>query len=178
MDSLHPLYKFRYCPVCGSGRFVEHGPLARRCEACGFAFYSNPKGATAAFILNDKGELLCGVRANEPAAGTLDLVGGFIDLDESAEEGLCREIKEETGLMVSPSQLRYLFSRPNRYPFSGTLVRTIDLFFEVHLDANQLPQGSDDITSLRWIPLQAVNPKDFGLASISKAVEKYKETKA
>jgi len=173
MQAEHPLYRFHFCPLCGSDRFVESGPLSRHCEACGFSYYSNPKGSTAAFILNDRGELLCGVRAKEPARGTLDLVGGFIDLDETAEEGMCREIREETGLLIRPSQLRYLFSHPNRYPYSGILVRTIDLFFEVHLTEGQTFEGSDDITALRWIPLSQVRAEDFGLTSISEAVARY-----
>lgn len=173
MNTDHPLYRFRYCPLCGSDQFAEHSPLARKCEACGFTFYSNPKGSTAAFILNDRDELLCGVRTNEPSKGTLDLVGGFIDLDETAEEGMCREIKEETGLVVSPSQLHYLFSQPNRYPYSGILVRTIDLFFEARLEGNQQFLGQDDIASLRWIPLSEVRPEEFGLNSIRISVARY-----
>lgn len=52
-------------------------------------------------------------RANEPAKGTLDLPGGFVDLDEDGETAMCREIAEETGLAVTPADLRYLFSNGN-----------------------------------------------------------------
>ena len=79
----HPFYRFHFCPWCGSNRFVEHGPQARHCEDCGFTYYTNPRGATVAVIVNDEGEILCGRRANNPAKGTRDMVGGFLDLDET-----------------------------------------------------------------------------------------------
>ena len=67
-----------------------------------------------AVIVNEKDELLVGTRVNEPAKGTYDLVGGFMDLGETAEQAMIREIEEESGIKVSESQLRYLFSQPNQ----------------------------------------------------------------
>ena len=45
-------------------------------------------------------------RAKEPAKGTLDLPGGFVDMHETGEEGVAREVKEETG--VSASIIKYI----------------------------------------------------------------------
>lgn len=172
-DEQHPLYRFRFCPLCGSDGFEEHGPNARRCPECGFTYYTNPRGATVALIVNDHGELLVGRRANEPQRGTLDLVGGFLDLDETAEEGLCREVLEESGIVVDPGQVRYLFSQPNRYPYSGVVCRTIDLFFEVKVEGRPEVKGMDDIAGLQWIPLQEVDTTQFGLTSVRRGLEQY-----
>ena len=78
----HPLELFRYCPVCGSQHFVINNFKSKKCEDCGFTYYANPCAATAAFILNDRNELLVVRRAKEPAKGTLDLPGGFVDMYE------------------------------------------------------------------------------------------------
>lgn len=43
------------------------------------------------------------------------------------EEGVAREVREETGLQVV--EATYLFSLPNTYLYSGFLVHTLDLFF-------------------------------------------------
>lgn len=169
----HPFYRFHYCPLCGSSRFVEHGENARHCEDCGFTYYTNPRGATVALIVNDRGELLCGRRANNPAKGTRDTVGGFLDLDETVEEGMCREILEETGLEVQPSQLHYLFSQPNRYPFSGIMCRTIDLFFEVKVEGRPQVKNLDDIAGLEWLPLSTLPLAEFGLESIRAGLQRY-----
>lgn len=176
MTPENPLYRFHYCPLCGGGQFEESGENVRRCADCGFAYYANPRGATVALIVNARGELLVGRRTNEPARGTLDLVGGFVDLGETAEEALCREIFEESGLRVDASQLRYLFSRPNIYPFSGINVHTLDLFFEIRLADNPVLRGSDDIDGLHWVPLHQVDASLFGLRSVREGVTKYLHT--
>lgn len=169
----NPLYRFRYCPLCGSSEFVVNGPTSRHCRTCGFTYYTNPKGATVAVIVNDQDEMLVARRGKEPALGTRDLVGGFIDLDETAEEAMCREICEESGLEVHPDQLHYLFSQHNRYPFSGIVCRTIDLFFEIHVTGRPLLRAQDDVASLEWIPLSSLHPSDFGLKSVSLGVARY-----
>lgn len=173
MDEQHPLYRFHFCPLCGGNSFAEHGENARRCQDCGFTYYTNPRGATVAFIINDQGELLTGIRTNEPAKGTRDLVGGFLDLDETAEEGMCREILEESGLIVKPEQLKYQFSQPNRYPYSGIVCRTIDLFFEVKVEGRPQLKGQDDITTLEWVKLSEIKVEEFGLASVRKGLQNY-----
>lgn len=173
MQPDHPLYKFRFCPVCGAEGFAEHGPNARQCASCGLTYYTNPRGATVAVIVNDRGKMLTGWRRNEPARGTRDLVGGFIDLDETAEEGMCREIKEESGMDIRPEDLRYLFSQPNRYPYSGIVCRSIDLFFEVRVKGRPIAEAGDDIGHLEWIPLKDFPIGEFGLDSVRRGLSRY-----
>ena len=124
---MHPLEKFAYCPMCGSKHFMINNEKSRKCDNCGFTYYANPCSATAAFIINGNNELLVTKRGKEPAKGTLDLPGGFVDMDETAEEGMAREIKEETGIEVK--EFTYLFSIPNIYRYSGIDIHTLDMFF-------------------------------------------------
>ena len=167
----HPLDKFVFCPVCGSKHFEINNFKSKKCQDCGFTYYANPCAATAAFILNDRQELLVVRRAKEPAKGTLDLPGGFVDMYETAEEGMCREIKEETGLMVQ--ELQYLFSSPNVYLYSGMGVHTIDMDYLVRVKDNMEVHAADDAAECLWIPLSEVNPDEFGLTSIRNAVIRF-----
>lgn len=169
----NPLYHFRYCPLCGSAYFEIYAENARRCADCGFTYYTNPRGATVAIIINEYDEILVGTRANEPAKGTLDLVGGFMDLDETVEEAMCREILEESGLKIEPSQLRYLFSQPNTYPYSGMCVKTIDCFFEIRLQGRPHLEGMDDIAHLHWMPISQLDIAQIGLNSIRIGLRRY-----
>lgn len=174
----HPLELFRYCPVCGSQHFVINNFKSKKCEDCGFTYYANPCAATAAFILNDRNELLVVRRAKEPAKGTLDLPGGFVDMYETAEEGMRREIKEETNMDIG--EMEYLFSSPNVYQYSGLGVHTIDMDYLIRVSSNVTVHADDDAAECMWIPLQDVHPEDFGLTSIRNAVirflDEYKET--
>ena len=110
---MHLLEKFKYCPVCGSHHFEVSGERSKKCDNCGFEYFMNPSAANVAFIVNGKGEILVERRKNEPAKGTLDLPGGFAEPGETAEEGVRREVHEETNLTVLEAE--YLFSLPNVY---------------------------------------------------------------
>lgn len=165
---MHPFASFRYCPKCGSQNFPENDVKSRKCLSCGFVYYFNPAAAVVAFITNDKEEVLVCRRAGEPAAGTWDLPGGFADCDETAEEAVAREVKEETGLEVT--EVRYLFSLPNIYPYSGFDVHTLDLFFECRVRPGGIPEARDDAAELFFVPFSVLSPGRFGLASIRTGV--------
>ena len=169
----HPLYQFQYCPVCGAKAFEGVNEKAKKCEACGFTYYFNPSSAVACFIKNAKGELMVARRANEPAKGTCDLPGGFVDMFESAEEAARREVKEETGLSIS--SCRYLFSIPNLYMYSGFQVHTLDLFFECLVDDFGEVHAEDDVAEIIFLRPEEIKPEKFGLQSISKGVSRYLE---
>lgn len=171
----HPLEVFHFCPKCGSPDFEIHNALSRHCANCGFTFYQNPRASTAAFILNEKGELLVARRGKEPAKGTLDLPGGFVDNDENAEQGMVREIKEETGLDINPDAVEYLFSIPNVYHYSGMDIRTLDFFFLCHTTNDAVVKANDDAAELQWLPLREVYVERFGLRSIRQAVHRFLE---
>ncbi len=168
----HPLERFRYCPVCGSAHFEINNFKSKKCSDCGFVYYANICAATAAFIINDRNELLVVRRAKEPAKDTLDLPGGFVDMNETIEEGMRREIKEETGLDVA--DIEYLYSSPNIYMYSGLGVHTIDMDFLVRVHGDHLiVNADDDAAEALWIPINKVNPALFGLTSIRNAVIRF-----
>lgn len=168
----HPLKAFEYCPRCGSKQFAIHGERSRQCSQCGFTYYANASASTAAIITNSKGEVLLATRAFNPAKGKLDLPGGFVDMNETAEEAIIREIKEELNLDIQNPQ--YLFSLPNEYNFSGITVHTLDLFFKIEIDDNAIITSADDVASAQFYDLNNVNIEDIGLNSIKKAIEKLK----
>lgn len=171
----HPLHLFRYCPKCGSDKFTENDFKSKRCGECGFTYYFNPLAATVGIITNGKGEILVARRAKEPAKGTLDLPGGFCDSYETAEEGITREIEEETGLKVNGT--RYLFTIPNTYIYSGMELHTMDMFFHCTVENATELNADDDVAELQWIAIDRLRSEDFGLASIKKGIEKLKESK-
>lgn len=172
---MHPLDLFKYCPKCGSIHFQIHNEKSKECVDCGFVYYFNASAATVAFIEDDDEHLLVCRRAKEPAKGTLDLPGGFIDMYETGEEGVIREVKEETGLEVT--KCHYLFSIPNTYLYSGFEVHTLDLFYACEVRNIDCIRAMDDVATAEWMKITDISPKDFGLDSVRKGIERYLESK-
>ena len=161
---MHPLEKFEYCPMCGSHHFVANGAASKKCENCGFEYFMNPSSANVAIIRNAKGEILVERRKNEPAKGMLDLPGGFASLGETAEEGVIREVMEETGLKVTSA--KYLFSLPNIYRYSHIDIHTLDLFFLCEVEDDSVVAAADDAAEVMWLHPDDIHTEQFGLRSV------------
>lgn len=163
--------EFRYCPKCGSGDLVR--PVAQRlvCRACGFEFFFNAATAVAALVLDSQGRLLVTTRAQDPAKGSLDLPGGFVDLGESAEQALTREIREEVGLdLISAA---YLCSEPNTYPYKGVVYKTVDMAFLCRVAEPDRAKAADDVAAIRWCVPAEIDPRQFAFDSIRRVFERF-----
>ena len=166
--NMHFSTLFTHCPVCGSIKFTLNNVKSKRCESCDFVLYINASAAVAAFIVNESGDLLVCKRGKEPEKGTLDLPGGFVDENETAEEAVSREIQEELGATVVSS--KYLYSLPNTYEYSGLTTPTLDMFFACSLEETDRLKPSDDVEDCFFVPFAKLNPDLFGLKSIKRAV--------
>jgi len=167
----HILDKFQYCPVCGSPHFEINNIKSKKCKDCGFSYYLNASSATVALIVNNNNELLVVRRKNDPGKDMLDLPGGFIDMDETGEEGMAREIKEETGL--DATEVTYQFSYPNTYLYSGFLVHTLDMFFKVKVKSLSHIEAMDDAAAYYWIPISEINIDKFAFDSVKNGLRKF-----
>ena len=165
---------FRFCPVCGSRDFFQQNEKSMRCRQCDFSMYINASAAVAAFIVNEQEEVLVTIRAKDPVKGTCDLPGGFVDNEESAEEALIRELREELGIEVRNPE--YLFSLPNQYNYSGWTIPTLDLFYLVKIGTEIVPVPADDVAACSYVPLDQLDPRQFGLRSIRNAVSRFVKT--
>ncbi len=162
---------FRHCPQCAQSSACA-SPREFRCEHCGFRYFHNVAAAVAAFIVHD-GYVLLTRRAHAPAAGTLDLPGGFVDPEESLEQALARELEEELGLDVALDDARYLFSLPNLYPFAGVTYATADSFFRVDCATQPAVLARDDVAEVMWVAYADLDPQAIGLDSARAAVSRF-----
>ena len=162
---------FRYCPACAHSSACQSA-REFRCEHCGFRYFHNVAAAVAAFIMHD-GHLLLTRRAHAPAAGTLDLPGGFVDPLESLEQALARELEEELGFALPPDGARYLFSLPNLYDYAAVSYATADSFFIVECATRPALLARDDVAAVMWQRLDDIDPQLIGLASVRAAVERF-----
>jgi NAD+ diphosphatase len=102
------------------------------CAGCGFQMYINNAAAVAALLFDGDGRLMAVRRNDEPQAGLLDLPGGFVEFDETAEEALSRELREELGITVCG--IEYYRSIPNKYLYGDVLYHTLDIFLKCRFD--------------------------------------------
>jgi NAD+ diphosphatase len=126
VERYHPGKVLSFCPRCGRD-FTFTEPNYFECESCGFKYYHGVNAAVSGIIINDKKELLMHKRAHDPAKGMLDWPGGFMAFNETAEQGLAREIKEE--LNLSLKSFTYFGSFPNIYLWHGLDYYTLDVVF-------------------------------------------------
>lgn len=124
---------FSFCPKCGKPtvNYIDNKKWV--CSSCGFTLYNNVAASATLIIMDTDGSIIFEKRAKEPKRGFLTMPGGFIDLDESAEEACRRECLEETG--IEPDSIEYVASFPNTYIYKDITYKTCDTFFAARFDS-------------------------------------------
>ncbi len=101
----------------------------------------------AAFILNERGEILLQKRGDMHAWG---LPGGALELGESAEDAMRREVFEETGLRVKVEAFLGAYTRYfQEYP-NGDRAQSIAFFFICSIVSGELHIDHDETLDLRF----------------------------
>ena len=132
---------WRFCPRCaGPLEWADDGSL--RCAACGFEAWANSvPGAQA--LVEENGRILLGRRALDPSKGLWDIPGGFLGEEEQPLEGLKRELREETGLEIEPTEFLGIWLQP----YAG---RTVLCLTWLARRTGGIPVAGDDLTQLAW----------------------------
>jgi NAD+ diphosphatase len=119
-----------YCPECGKQMLMDGKFLA--CPEKHFVKYNNPVASAFVFIEYDN-KFLFLKRNYDPAKGTWSVPGGFVDYDETAEEALIREVREEIGVELKDPELVYIGSFHQNYgDQNGT--RNLGIAFYLKID--------------------------------------------
>jgi ADP-ribose pyrophosphatase YjhB (NUDIX family) len=98
---------------------------------------------------------------------TWGIPGGGLDEDETVEEGIAREVLEETGLEVVSTELFGVFSDPTRiieYD-DGNVYRLLTLAFVVSVAPGAL-RVSEESLELRFVPFPQVHDLEIGAALV------------
>jgi NADH pyrophosphatase NudC (nudix superfamily) len=111
---------FKFCPTCATPlafitQMEDGGEKARlRCSACNYTHWNNPTPVLAA-VVEVEGKILLAQNAAWPGK-MFALITGFMEAGETPQEGIAREIKEETNLETTELDLIgvYDFQRMNQ----------------------------------------------------------------
>jgi NADH pyrophosphatase NudC (nudix superfamily) len=114
-ESMEP---YRFCPRCANP-LVERtldDRLRHVCPApeCGFVHWNNPLPVVAA-VVEYEGRILLARNAAWTEPTMFALITGFLEKDETPEQGIAREVLEETSLQADTITLLgvYEFMRKN-----------------------------------------------------------------
>lgn len=136
--------------------------------------YPRPAVTTDCVIFGYDGavmKLLLIKRGNEPYKDKWAFPGGFLNMDESAEEGVKREVKEETGLNLDSVEQIHTFTNPDRDPRE----RVITIAYFAKIEIREV-KGGDDAREARWFTLDSLPELAFDHDQILKmALDKLKE---
>lgn len=123
-------------------------------------------------VIVDKGRVLLVQRGSEPMKGHWTLPGGLVELGEPIADGVTREVREETGLLVKPVELVELLDRIYR---EGERVRYHYVIADyLCLIAGGTLQAASDAAAVRWIErAEWTRPSALKLDSITvRVIEK------
>lgn len=104
------------------------------------------------FTKEEEPKVLLIQRGNEPYKGCWAFPGGFMNMEETAEECAVRELKEETGLTVKQIQQIGAYSKVDRDPRG----RTVSIAYLAIVDAPTAVSGMDDAAKAAWFPLSSL----------------------
>ena len=171
IHSMFPSDLFEFCPRCGRRRDGQVLRQPFHCAGCGFHYYFNAALAVAGIVLGPDERALFIRRAKDPAQGKLAIPGGFIDIGETAEQALRREILEEVNLEVGP--LEFLCSAPNEYHYRGVTYPVLDLAFVTKALTLERIAALDGVASYEWIEPTVVELNEIAFPSIRHALQCY-----
>lgn len=113
-----------------------------------------------AIVVND-GKILLVKRApnsiREP--NKYAIPGGFMDLGETTEQGVRREVLEETGYQAGDVQFFRFIDNPNR---RNTPTQDVDFVYIIK-DCKKISEHDDEVTQVEWFPLESL-PKQEEIA--------------
>lgn len=131
----------RHCGRCGAPMRPVQGGRRRRCSAGDCAEVQFPRLDPAVIVLlRYGGRVLLGRQPGWPP-GRMSTFAGFVELGETIEQAVRRELAEEVGVAVR--RLRYLGSQP--WPFPSSLM----LAFEAWSAGIEIELGAE-IEFARW----------------------------
>lgn len=159
-----------FCPFCGAA-YEKRKTNPHICLSCKKEYYINPHPCNAVIMENENQEILFVRRRFPPHRGKWDLPGGFINVTETGEESVRREIREELG--VELENFTYFTSYADRYLYKGVNYHTLCFFYRAHLSGEKQMKAADDITSFRYFSKDTIPYKDIAFTGIQVVLKEY-----
>jgi len=136
----------RHCPRCGERTAAIARERGKKCPHCQYEHY--PHLHPAVIVLIRDGERVLLTRKSFWVQGRYGLVAGFVDVGESLEAAVRREVAEEVGVEVR--DIRYIASQ--YWPFPSQLM----IGFTAAYAGGELRVDRTEIEDARWFSVHAL----------------------
>lgn len=159
----------RFCGRCGTETIPSEKERAIICPKCGHSYY--PRISPVVIIAIVDGDRILLTRYNRNGYRRHALVAGFVEIGETLEDAVRREVMEEVGLRVK--NIRYIESQP--WPFSSSLIAgfraEVDGDPAVHLNTD----GGEELAEAVWINRRDLEIEDNSISLTWDMIRKFRE---
>lgn len=136
----------QYCGRCATPTRQAENERSKVCPACGLVSF--PRIAPAVIVAVTRGDELLLARAQRFPVGFYSVLAGFVEIGETLEECVHREIREEVGIKVT--NLRYFGSQS--WPFPHSLM----VAFTAEYAGGRIKADPDEIADAQWFRADAL----------------------
>jgi len=136
-----------FCSRCGTRTFTHSHEHATICPTCHYTQYPRLQPCVIVVITRqDRGqpEILL-ARSSRSNTGMFSLIAGFVEVGETLEQAVAREVAEEVGLVIK--DIRYLGSQP--WPFPSNLM----IGFQAEYVSGEFVLQEDEIAEAHFYPI-------------------------
>lgn len=157
----------RFCGRCSTPTVHDSKERMMRCPSCGNMIF--PRIAPAAIIALTNGDKLMLSKYANRAYTRYGLLAGFIEIGETAEEAVAREVMEEVGLKVK--NVRYYKSQP--WGIAGNL--SVGYFCDLDGDNDKVTLDENELSSAEWFPRSEIPYQDEGISLTGEMIRIFQE---
>jgi len=135
------------------------------CDACGFVLYENPKVVVGAVCALDDRILLCR-RAIPPRRGFWTIPAGYLELNESTDQGAARETREEARAEIEIETLLAVYNVPR--------ISQVQVIYAARLLSSEVSPGPESL-AVDLVPWERIPWDEIAFPSVHWALRHHRE---
>ncbi len=130
----------KFCGACGKPTIKHEKERSRSCSECRFTCF--PRISPSAIVVVKKEDQVLLARSPHFPQGVYSAIAGFVEVGESLEQTVIREVKEEVGIRIH--RLKYQLSQS--WPFPDSLM----LGFTAEYESGEITVDGVEIEDAQW----------------------------
>jgi len=163
---LHWAGRHRFCGKCGSRMQDRERERAKVCRECSTVYY--PEIHPAVIMAITKGDKILLGHANRFNRKFYSVLAGFLEIGETFEECVRREVREEAGIEVK--NIRYFGSQP--WPFPSSMM----VGFTAEWASGDIQIDPEELTDADWYTADEMPPVPSTVSIAGRLIRWFVET--